>query len=87
MSANKVIETVVETVELTEVTAYRAAKIVNERLTELNLKNIPTQMIYNYTTARVNAGKKPFIEESDAGMVVIDSLNAWLEKYVAKKQA
>lgn len=65
----------------TLLTAYKAAKQVNEVLTTNNLKNIPPQMMYNYvskgliTTEDVNGQK--LIRQS--------VLNEWAEKYVAKK--
>ena len=67
------------------VTPYGAAKIVNNELDKLGLKRIPPQMMYNYTTARVNAKKKPFINVDDKGMVVVDSLNEWMSKYIEKR--
>ena len=44
-------------------------------------------MMYNYTTARVNKGKAPFIQVDEKGLVLVSSLNEWIEKYVAKQVA
>ena len=67
------------------ITPYGAAKIVNNELDKHSLKRIPPQMMYNYTTARINAKKKPFIEVDEKGLVKIDSLNDWLKKYIEKR--
>lgn len=67
---------------------YAAAKFVNTQLEEAGLeKRIPPQMMYNYTTARVNAGKKPLIEFSLEKGVDQKSLEAWTKKYIAKQTA
>ena len=77
------------TTTTTSVTPYAAAKLVNAALEKANLsKRIPPQMMYNYTTARVKAGKATLI-----GTVIVDDkvyvteqgLNEWLAKYLAKK--
>ena len=71
-----------------KVTPYGAAKLVNNALAEMGIdKKIPSQMMYNYTTARINAGKNPFIELTEDGFIVMESLEAWMTKYVAKLQA
>ena len=67
---------------------YQATKLINAVLTEANLPSIPPQMMYNYTTARIKAGKATLI-----GTVIVDDkvyvteqgLNEWLAKYLAKK--
>lgn len=72
----------------TSVTPYAAAKLVNAALEAAHLsKRIPPQMMYNYTTARVNKGKAPFIQVDEKGLVLVSSLNEWIEKYVAKQVA
>lgn len=72
----------------TSVTPYAAAKLVNAALEAAHLsKKIPPQMMYNYTTARVNKGKAPFIAVDEKGLVLVSSLNEWIEKYVAKQVA
>ena len=76
------------TTTTTSVTPYAAAKLVNAALEKANLsKRIPPQMMYNYTTARVNKGKAPFIQVDEKGLVLVSSLNEWIEKYVAKQVA
>lgn len=69
-------------------TPYGAAKVVNARLKEEGIdKVIPPQMMYNYTTARVAKGKKPFIALNEDSSVNEESLSTWLESYVAKQKA
>ena len=70
------------------VTPYAAAKLVNAALEAAHLsKRIPPQMMYNYTTARINKGKAPLIQTDEKGLVVVSALNEWIEKYVAKQVA
>ena len=77
-----------DTTTTTTITPYQAAKMVNAALESANLsKRIPPQMMYNYTTARVNKGKAPFIQVDEKGLVLVSSLNEWIEKYVAKQVA
>lgn len=69
-------------------TPYAAAKFVNAILTEAGLPTIPPQMMYNYTTARVNKGKAPLIGvvETEAGVrIEEDVLKEWTKKYLTKK--
>lgn len=66
-------------------TPYGAAKLVNAALDEAGLKRIPPQMMYNYTTARVNAGKKPFVKYDAKTGVDVDDLRRWTDAYIAKK--
>lgn len=67
-------------------TPYAAARIVNDVFAKHEVaKSIPTQMMYNYTTARINAKKAPFIECDDQGRITEDGLNKWMVKYFAKK--
>jgi len=74
--------------QVTTLSPYAAAKLVNERLELEGLsKRIPPQMMYNYTTARVNAGKEPFIVFSIEAGVDRESLEQWTNKYVAKQIA
>jgi hypothetical protein len=43
-------------------------------------------MLYNYTSARVNAGKVPFIQyNADTNEVDLEDLMKWVQKYIAKK--
>jgi len=63
------------------VTPYAAAKIVNEILTEVGIKNIPPQMVYNY----VGKGYIASTEIAGKKKVSIEDLQVWIEKYLAKK--
>ena len=66
-------------------TPYGAAKFVNQVLTEAGLPSIPPQMMYNYTTARLNKGKAPLIKCDATGAITQESLLEWLAKYLVKK--
>ena len=66
-------------------TPYGAAKFVNQVLTEAGLPSIPPQMMYNYTTARLNKGKAPLIKCDAGGAITLESLLEWLAKYLEKK--
>jgi hypothetical protein len=68
-------------------TPYAAAKLVNTQLAEAGLKAIPPQMMYNYTTARVRAGKAPFIKWDEKKGVDTEDLQRWTTEYVAKRLA
>lgn len=69
-------------------TPYAAAKFVNEQLEKANLtKRIPPQMMYNYTKARVNQGKKPLIEFNEASGVNQKDLERWTKEYIAKQSS
>ena len=69
-------------------TPYAAAKVVNAALAEAGLdKTIPAQMMYNYTTARVRAGKNPLIAVTEDGKITPEGLQEWLTKYLAKQLA
>lgn len=70
-------------------TPYKAAAFVNAQLEKAGLgKRIPPQMMYNYTTARVNAGKKPLIEfDAKRGNVDEAALKVWTTAYVNKQKA
>jgi len=62
-------------------TAYKATKVVNKKLDDYNIKNIPPQMIYNYV------GKGYIQHEVVNNQKVIheDVLNIWIDKYINKK--
>jgi hypothetical protein len=70
-------------------TPYAAAKVVNASLLEAlpSAKPIPPQMMYNYTVARVNAGKAPFIKWDEVNGVDREDLERWTAQYVAKRVA
>ena len=72
-------------VHIMSLTPYAAAKIVNAVCSKHDLKNVPTQMMYNYTTARLNAKKASFIEVDKDGRITESGLNTWMTKYFAKK--
>lgn len=69
----------------TYLTPYAASKFVNQVLTEAGLPSIPPQMMYNYTTARLNKGKAPLIKCDMSGAITQESLLEWLTKYLEKK--
>lgn len=66
-------------------TPYGAAKFVNQVLAEAGLPSIPPQMMYNYTTARLNKGKAPLIKCDASGAIMPEDLLEWLAKYLEKK--
>ena len=69
-------------------TPYAAAKVVNAALTEAGLKEVPPQMLYNYTSARVNAGKEPFIKYDKKTNTVDEvDLQRWMKTYIEKRNA
>jgi hypothetical protein len=69
----------------TAVTPYAAAKFVNAKLAEAGIEKVlPPQMFYNYTTARIRAGKAPLIPCDADGRITPDGLAAWYTKYSAK---
>jgi hypothetical protein len=68
-------------------TPYAAAKLVNNQLRELGLAVIPPQMMYNYTTSKLRAGKKPLIKFTAEEGVDRDDLQRWTAAYITKKQA
>ena len=72
---------------MSKVTGYAASKVVNIVLAENNIAPIPPQMIYNYTTARVRAGKVPLIPIDEDNKIDLADLEVWVTKYVEKKLA
>jgi len=64
---------------------YAASKVVNVVLEENSIAPIPPQMMYNYTTARVRAGKVPLIPINADNKIELADLEAWVTKYVTKK--
>jgi len=69
---------------------YQAAQKVNVILEAASLPLIPSQMMYNYTSAKVRAGKTPLIpvvEKDGRTYITSEALEAWVTKYVAKKLA
>jgi hypothetical protein len=72
---------------MSKVTPYAASQIVNVVLAENEIAPIPPQMMYNYTTARVRAGKVPLIPIDENNKIETSDLEAWTTKYVEKKMA
>ena len=72
---------------MSKVTGYAASKVVNIVLAENNIAPIPPQMVYNYTTARVRAGKVPLIPIDADNKIDLADLEVWVTKYVEKKLA
>lgn len=81
--------TTTEATEAVEIlTPFGAHKLVNARLEKEGLsKRIPPQMMYNYTSGKLNAGKKPLIAYTPETGVDREAFGVWLEKYVAKQVA
>jgi hypothetical protein len=72
-------------VEVTHVSPYKAAGIVNGWLEEDGHdRKLPPQMFYNYTTGQIKKGRKPLIEIDSDNKISLEVLTAWYEKYVAK---
>lgn len=83
--------------EVATTTPYNAAKAVNVVLKDRGIidtnprskrlgqiKEIPSQMMYNYTTMRINKGEKPLIACDDQGRILVSALQEWLQTYVFK---
>lgn len=67
-------------------TPYAAAKMLTSILKENGIeKTIPTQMMYNYTTARIRQGKKPFIEVDGDGRIDEEAFQKWVKGYLSRK--
>jgi hypothetical protein len=75
--------------QVTSVSPYAAAKIANAALLEAGVnKVLPAQMFYNYTTARIRAGKASLIPTVEVGgkvEITLEGLTAWLGKYLPKQ--
>jgi len=71
------------------ITPYECAKLANQRFSEEGLPSIPPQMMYNYTTAKVRAGKNPVggLVVTPEGLVTRESFQSWVDRYVTKKLA
>lgn len=70
---------------MNSMTAYAASKIVNAALAENGIEKVlPAQMFYNYTSARIRAGKAPLIACDEAGRITNEGLATWMTKYFAK---
>jgi hypothetical protein len=75
------------TTTIENLTPYGAHNLVNAALKEAGLdKRIPPQMMYNYTTGRLNKGKAPAIKYSnESGVDVKDLTERWIPAYVASQ--
>jgi len=80
------VDTTVEIAELPPLTPWGAHLLVNAVLRAEGIKEIPPQMMYNYTSSKYNKGEKPLIKFTPEDGVDRDALEAWLNRYVAKKQ-
>jgi hypothetical protein len=82
---------VTETTEVSILKPFGAAKLVNARLAEvaeetgLVLKDIPPQMMYNYTSNRLNKGENPLIAYTREGGVDREAFATWLDGYIVKR--
>jgi len=75
------------TPELPYLNPHQAHHLVNAYLRGVGIKEIRPQMMYNYTSTKVNKGEKPLIKWSLETGVDREDLERWVKKYVAKKQA
>lgn len=79
------------TTTLTSVSPYGAHQIVNDILKShpsplINTLKIRPQMMYNYTTVRVNKGLKPFIPfNPTTNRIETSDIVIWTNKYITKK--
>jgi len=79
-----VLESIADLFELTapsHMTAYKLAKYANEVLSAVGLKNIPTQMTYNY----VSKGLIKSVVKDGQVLVERQVASDWLVKYMTKK--
>jgi hypothetical protein len=80
MAANSTPAAAPQTTEVSTITAYGFAKVVNGILREKGLKELPPQMFYSYKAKGLignpEKGKAPMTE---AGAL------AWTERYLARK--
>jgi metal-dependent amidase/aminoacylase/carboxypeptidase family protein len=76
---------------VTTLSAYEVAKLANLALTEAGVeRQIPPQMVYNYTSGRINKGKAPLIptvEVEGKVRVTEEAARTWVTQYVAKQVA
>ena len=74
-------------------TAYQLHTVANVKLVELGLKEIPSQMVYNYIrqgmipAVDATGTHKPYAElKGSPYFVTIEDAKVWLNKFLAKKQ-
>jgi len=66
-------------------TPYACSTLANAKFVEVGLPPIPPQMMYNYTSAKLRAGKKPLIQFDPAQGVLRVDFERWLAQYLIKK--
>jgi len=66
------------TMETNTMTGYQLAKVTNAYLKELGLKEIPTQMVYNYMKNRL-------IKSTTQGTITHQVGEEWMFKYLNKR--
>ena len=70
------------------ITAYEAAKRATAALKAAGVEGeVRPQMMYNYTTAKLRAGKKPLIASTLEDGVSVEAFDVWVATYVGKKVA
>lgn len=60
---------------------YKMSKVVNVRLVENSLKEIPPQMIYQY----ISKGYIKSVTENGKRFVTEEVMNEWCDKYITKR--
>jgi hypothetical protein len=66
---------------MTEMTSYKAAKLVNIELKKFEIKEIPPQMIYNY----VGKGYIKSVDRNGQKLVTEVAIRNWVTHYINKK--
>jgi len=67
-------------------TPYAAWKIANARIVAAGLPAIRPQMLYNYTSGKVNKGERPLIKWNATDGVDREDLQRWLTSYISTKK-
>jgi hypothetical protein len=67
----------------THITGYALAKNVNRVLTSKGLKVIPPQMVYNYMRNKLI----PTVVVDGQDVITVAAAQAWMTKFVTKRQA
>jgi hypothetical protein len=68
-------------------TPYEAHTIANNAFDAAGVKRVRSQMLYNYTSGKLNKGEKPLIRFTREAGVDADDLQRWIKSYIAKKIA
>jgi hypothetical protein len=70
------------------VNAFLRAEDIRDPKNPEKVKQIPDQMMYNYTKAKLRAGEKPlvasFLDENDKVQIERADLERWVKQYVGK---